>query len=110
MHLHRHSSDKAPMSTATHTEACNMSRASRGEEAQYEIYSKRSLSVSEREEMDRMLREQSQKVSEKRHPLSGILSWSCRLSKDKSQMLRKSLEFNRHVSSYNVACDCEPKQ
>ncbi|KXS93304.1 hypothetical protein AC579_4147 [Pseudocercospora musae] len=110
MHLHRHNSDGAPMTEATHTETCNMSCASRGEEAQYNIYPKRSLSVSEQEELERMLREQSQEVSKKRHPLSGILSWTCRLSKDKSHMLRRRPDFNRHVSSYNVACDCEPKR
>ncbi|EME78845.1 uncharacterized protein MYCFIDRAFT_88881 [Pseudocercospora fijiensis CIRAD86] len=96
MPLHRRNSDTTSISEAIHTESCNMSCAARGEEAQYDIYPKGSLSGAEQEEVERMLRAQSQEVSEKRHPISGILSWTTRLRRDSANVLRKSPEFNRH--------------
>ena len=79
-----------------------MSCASRGEEAQYDIYPKQNLSTEQRQAMQQALKEQVQGVEEKQHPVTGTVCWSTRLAKEHANLLKRDPEFNDHVSTRAV--------
>ncbi|EME44557.1 hypothetical protein DOTSEDRAFT_72122 [Dothistroma septosporum NZE10] len=110
MHLHHRHSDYTPMPSVTHTSSCNLSCASRGENAKYDIYPKQTLTAEQRIAVQQALREQAQEFEEKQHPVTGTVCWSTRLATEHATLLKQNPEFNSHVRSYNVACDCHKPQ